>query len=220
MAVADSLYVPQTDPSGPSPWWLKGGSIFIVILGLLSLINAIAMGVAGLLMTGAVSGMVPEEICASDDESGELDGVEFEECVSLIEELILLGESRIWDVAAAASALLFLMSIPTALVMWNAEDRSTALKLACGWLGVHAASQLYVTHELVSWSTRFYNEMPSDGLDMGFISTFNQIASYGGVLMCELTMAAGLAMIAYQTRPPTKVELPSAFHMSSTSQEE
>ena len=65
-------------------------------------------------MTGAVSGMVPEEICASDDESGELDGVEFEECVSLIEELILLGESRIWDVAAAASALLFLMSIPPA----------------------------------------------------------------------------------------------------------
>ena len=212
MAVADSLYVPQTDPSGPSPWWLKGGSIFIVILGLLSLINAIAMGVAGLLMTGAVSGMVPEEICASDDESGELDGVEFEECVSLIEELILLGESRIWDVAAAASALLFLMSIPTALVMWNAEDRDTALKLAWTWVGIHALSQLYVTHILVSWTSEFYDTMPSEGVDLGFISLFNQVASYGGVLMCELTMAAGLALISYQTRPPTKVEVPSAFH--------
>ena len=54
--------------------------------------------------------------------------------------------------------------------------------------------------------------MPSDGFDMGVVAMFNSIASYGGVLMCELTMAAGLALISYQTRPPTKVEVPSAFH--------
>lgn len=221
MAVTESLYVSETNPIGPSPWWLKGGAIFFVVLGLLSLINAIIMGISGILMAQTVSVMDPEELCGSGYESEEVDEVEYENCVSLMEELIVLGDSGIWDLAAAASALLFLLSIPTALVMWNAEDRSTALKLAWGWLGVHAASQLYVTHILVSWSTRFYDEMGSqEEVNMGFISMFNQIASYGGVLMCELTMAAGLALISYQTRTPTKVELPSAFHMSSNSQEE
>ena len=56
--------------------------------------------------------------------------------------------------------------------------------------------------------------MYSDEVDLGFISLFNQIASYGGVLMCEMTLAAGLVLLAYQTRPPTKVEVPSAFHSS------
>tara|TARA_B100001123_G_scaffold430670_1_gene551051 strand:+ start:5186 stop:5809 length:624 start_codon:yes stop_codon:yes gene_type:complete len=203
MSMADQFIVTPAKPEGPSPWWLRGGAIFIGVLGFASLINALVMGVGGFLMAAALEGLEPEEICA-DDES--------EDCEPLIEELLLLGESPIWSVGAAASALLFLLSIPTAIVMWNAEDRDTALKLAWGWVGIHAASQLYVTHVLVSWSNRFYSEMPSEGLNLGFVSLFNQIASYGGVVMCELTMAAGLAMIAYQTRPPTKVEVPSAFH--------
>ncbi len=203
MSVADQYIVTPAKPEGPSPWWLKGGAIFIGVLGFASLINALVMGFGGPLMAAALEGLDPEEVCA-DDES--------EDCEPLVEELILLGESPIWSVGAAGSALLFLLSIPTAVVMWGAEDRDTALKLAWGWVGIHAASQLYVTHVLVSWSNRFYSEMPSEGLDLGFVSLFNQIASYGGVVMCELTMAAGLAMIAYQTRPPTKVEVPSAFH--------
>ncbi|MDP6986332.1 MAG: hypothetical protein QGH38_03835, partial [Candidatus Thalassarchaeaceae archaeon] len=110
-----------------------------MVLGTLSLINGIIMGVVGILMAETVSVMVPEDICAGDYEPEDPDEVEYEECVSLIEELIQLGESGLWDVAAAGSALLFLLAIPTALLMWNAEDRNTALKFAWGWLGVHAA---------------------------------------------------------------------------------
>ncbi len=156
-------------------------------------------------MSDFASTIDPEAVCADDSS-------DWQDCETMVEEMILLGESPIWNVAAAGSALLFLLSIPTAVVMWGGEDRDTALKLAWGWVGIHAASQLYVTHVLVSWSNRFYSQMPSEGFDLGFVSLFNQIASYGGVVMCELTMAAGLAMIAYQTRPPTKVEVPSAFH--------
>ena len=201
--MVDHLYVAETRPAGPSPWWLKGGAIFIGILGFGSLINALALGIGGFLLAGVVGELDPVEICEDDDS---------EDCVTIIEELIMLGQSNIWEIGAAASALLFLLSIPTAVVMWNAEDRDTGLKLAWAWIGIHAASQLYVTHVLVSWTNSFYDQMPSDGFDMGVVAMFNSIASYGGVLMCELTMAAGLALISYQTRPPTKVEVPSAFH--------
>ena len=204
--MADALLVPNNSPQEPSPWWLKGGAIFIGVLGIAALFNALVLGVAGLAMGGIEERIDPEEACANDDDP--------EVCESLLEDLISLGESRIWDVGAASAALLFLLSIPTGLVMWNADDRDTALKLAWTWVGIHALSQLYVTHILVSWTSEFYDTMPSEGVDLGFISVFNQIASYGGVLMCELTMAAGLALISYQTRPPTKVEVPSAFHIN------
>jgi len=32
--------------------------------------------------------------------------------------------------------------------------------------------------------------------------------------MCELTLVAGLVLISYKTRPLTKIEVPSAFHLS------
>ena len=93
-------------------------------------------------MGGVVAEINPEEICAEDDDR--------EACEGLIEELVSLGDSRVWDVGAASSALLFLLSIPTALLMWSSDNRDTALKLAWGWVGIHAISQLYATHVLVS----------------------------------------------------------------------
>ena len=203
-SVIDRIRVSEAGIEQASPWWLKGGAIFIGVLGLASLLNALILGIAGIAMGSVVAGLDSEEICAEDDDR--------EVCEDLIEELISLGDSRIWDVGAASSALLFLLSIPTALLMWSSDDRDTALKLAWGWVGIHAISQLYATHVLVSWTSDFYNEMPSDGVDLGFISLFNQVASYAGVLMCELTLVAGLVLISYKTRPLTKIEMPSAFH--------
>ena len=203
-SVIDRIRVSEAGIEQASPWWLKGGAIFIGVLGLASLLNALILGIAGIAMGSVVAGLDSEEICAEDDDR--------EVCEDLIEELISLGDSRIWDVGAASSALLFLLSIPTALLMWNSDDRDTALKLAWGWVGIHAISQLYATHVLVSWTSDFYNEMPSDGVDLGFISLFNQVASYAGVFMCELTLVAGLVLISYKTRPLTKIEMPSAFH--------
>ena len=203
-SVIGRIRVSEAGIEQASPWWLKGGAIFIGVLGLASLLNALILGIAGIAMGSVVAGLDSEDICAEDDDR--------EVCEDLIEELISLGDSRIWDVGAASSALLFLLSIPTALLMWSSDDRDTALKLAWGWVGIHAISQLYATHVLVSWTSDFYNEMPSDGVDLGFISLFNQVASYAGVLMCELTLVAGLVLISYKTRPLTKIEMPSAFH--------
>ena len=59
---------------------------------------------------------------------------------------------------------------------------------------------------------RFYDSIPID--EMQWVAAFTKIASYGGVLFCEAILAAGLVLISYKTRPPTKLEVPSAFHLS------
>ena len=198
------LYVEARGPEGPSPWWLKGGAIFIGVLGFASLVNAIVLGVSGLFMEELVSNLDIEGACENDPDP--------EACEELLQPILDMAELRIFDLGTAASALLFLLSIPTVVVMWSAEDRETALRFAWGWLGIHAASQFYFTHVLVSWSNQFYEQIPDDEFDMSLISAFNSLASYGSVLFCELTMAAGLALVAYQSKPASRIEVPSAFH--------
>lgn len=200
----DSIRVAQSGPEAPSPWWLKGTAIFIGVLGLSSLLGAVSLVFSGVMIDSMMDDLDPEELCANDPER--------EECEAFIESISEMSEMSLWDVGAAFSALLFLLSIPTTIIMWNAEDRDTALKLAWAWVAIHATSQIYLVHSYMSWMDDFYESIPLD--EMGWVSLFTTIASYGGVLMCELTMAAGLALVSYKTRPPTALEMPSAFHVS------
>ena len=61
-----TLLVPATRPDEPSPWWLKGGAIFIGVLGFSSLIGAVALAVSGLYLVIMVVSLVTEDICAED----------------------------------------------------------------------------------------------------------------------------------------------------------
>jgi hypothetical protein len=78
-------------------------------------------------------------------------------------------------------------------------------------VAVHAISQLYIVHSFLIWQNDFYDSIPAE--ELGWVSLFTEIASYGSIVMCELMMAAGLVLIAYKTRPPTALEMPSAFHV-------
>ena len=201
--MVEQFYTAPLQPSEPSPWWLKGGAIFIGVLGFSSLIGAIALFASGFWMETMLQDLDAEEVCQDDPDQ--------EACQELIGSLKDMAEMRMWDVGAAASALLFLLSIPTVLIMWSAEDRDMSLKLAWTWIAVHAASQLYITHEYMKWLNDFYDSIPED---LTWVGVFNTIASYGSVIFCELTLAAGLTLISYQTRPPTAIEIPSGFHQS------
>jgi len=207
--MVESVLTAPHSSNEPSPWWLKGGAIFIGFLGFSSLIGAISLAASGFWINTMEDTWEPEEICKDDPEK--------DECIKVFESLNEIAEMNLWDVGAAFSALLFLLSIPTALLMWTAEDRDAALKLAWGWVFIHAASQLYITHEYMSWMNDFYDSIPED---LGWVEIFNRIAGYGSVIFCELTLAAGLAMISYQTRPQTTIEISSAFHKEASMEEE
>tara|TARA_B100000214_G_scaffold195972_1_gene141846 strand:+ start:3543 stop:4163 length:621 start_codon:yes stop_codon:yes gene_type:complete len=204
MPVIDSIKVAQTGPEVPSPWWLKGGAIFIGVLGISSLIGAVSLAISGIAIDAMMADMDPEELCQDDPER--------EECEEFIRSLSSMSEMSLWDVGAALSAFLFLLSIPTVILMWNAEDRGIALKLAWSWVAVHAVSQFYLIHSYMVWMDEFYESIPME--EMGWAELFTKVASYGSILMCELSMAAGLVLISYKTRPPTALEMPSAFHVS------
>ena len=199
-----SIKVAQTGPEVPSPWWLKGGAIFIGVLGISSLIGAVSMAISGIAIEAMMGDMDSEELCEDDQERAE--------CEEFIRSISSMSEMPLWDVGPAFSALLFLLSIPTVILMWNAEDRGTALKLAWAWVAVHAASQFYVIHSFMIWMDEFYEAIPME--EMGWVSLLTKGSSYGSVLMCELAMAAGLVLISYKTRPPTALEMPSAFHVT------
>tara|TARA_B100000686_G_scaffold58546_1_gene62896 strand:- start:200 stop:811 length:612 start_codon:yes stop_codon:yes gene_type:complete len=199
--MVEHLHVVPEKPQGPSPWWLKGGAIFIGILGFSSLIGAISLIISGIFMNTMMDDINAEEVCQDDPDP---------DCEVFIESITEISQMPLWDIGAAFSALLFILSIPTAFLMWNAEDRDIALKFAWTWVAIHAISQLYIVHSYLTWMEEFYDSIPFD--EMGWVSLFTSISSYGSVLMCELTLAAGLALISYQTRTPTKVEVPSAFH--------
>ena len=115
-----TLLVPATRPDEPSPWWLKGGAIFIGVLGFSSLIGAVALALSGFYLEIMVESLDTQEICAEDPDP--------EECEAVFEAILQMSEMKLWDVGAAFSALLFLLSIPTAIIMWNAEDRDMALR--------------------------------------------------------------------------------------------
>ena len=183
---------------------MKGGAIFIGVLGLSSLLGAVSLAFSGIVMDSMMEDFDPEEICKEDTDR--------EECEEVFYAISDMSEMRLWDVGAAFSAFLFLLSIPTTILMWNAEDRITALRFAWAWVTVHAVSQIYLVHSYMSWMDDFYDAIPSE--EMGWVSLFTSIASYGSVVFCELTLAAGLVLISYKTRPPTSLEMPSAFHVS------
>ena len=172
-----SIKVAQTGPEVPSPWWLKGGAIFIGVLGISSLIGAVSLAISGIAIEAMLGDMDPEELCEDDPER--------EECEEFIRSLSSMSEMSLWDVGAALSAFLFLLSIPTAILMWNAEDRGTALKLAWAWVGVHAASQFYFIHSYMIWMDDFYESIPME--EMAWATLFTKVASYGSILTVSYT---------------------------------
>ena len=77
-----SLYTTPVRPVAPSPWWLKGGAIFIGIIGIGSVINAIVLFGSGIVLEVSYESMVNgrDEIC--DDAE---DTIECEEYDTFLE---------------------------------------------------------------------------------------------------------------------------------------
>ena len=199
----DTLYTAPVKPEEPSPWWLKGGAIFIGVIGLGAAINAIFLFGAGIVLEVSYESLVNsrDEVCDDAEGSDECD--EYDTILGIMRTY---SESGMWNVGAALSALVFLFTFPTVMVMWG-NDREMGLKLAWSWVGLHAFSGLYFVREYTKISyLHQLEEVPS------WVATFEAAATYGGTIFCELLLAAVLALITHQTKPPTAIELPSGFH--------
>ena len=204
--MVDALYTAPVKPEEPSPWWLKGGAIFIGIIGLGAAINAIVLFGSGIFLDLTYETLENgrDEVC--DDAE---DSFECEEYDTILGIMRAYSESGMWNVGAALSALVFLFTFPTVIVMWG-NDREMGLKLAWSWIGLHALSGLYFVREYTKVSyLRQLEEVPT------WVVAFESAATYGGTVFCELLLASVLALITHQTKPPTAIELPSGFHQDT-----
>ena len=93
MNVIGSIQVPNAEIEAPSPWWLKGGAIFVAVLGLSSLLGAVSLAFSGIVMDSMVDGLDSEELCAEDTDR--------EECEEFIDSISQMSEMPLWDVGAA-----------------------------------------------------------------------------------------------------------------------
>jgi|TARA_B100001079_G_C16261713_1_gene448070 hypothetical protein len=205
--VVDTLYTAPVKLDEPSPWWLKGGAIFIGIIGMGAAINAIVLFGSGIFLDLTYESMVNDrdEFCDDSEGSEECEGYDI-----ILEIIRAYSESGMWNVGAALSALVFLFTFPTVMVMWS-NDREMGLKLGWSWLGLHAFSGLYFIREYLKVSHLRTIANSSEELP-AWVATFEAAATYGGTIFCELLLAAVLALITHQTKPPTAIELPSGFH--------
>ncbi|MEE3114319.1 MAG: hypothetical protein VX303_05290 [Candidatus Thermoplasmatota archaeon] len=205
--MVDTLYTAPVKLDEPSPWWLKGGAIFIGIIGMGAAINAIVLFGSGIFLDLTYESMVNDrdEVCDDFEGSEECEGYDI-----ILEIIRAYSESGMWNVGAALSALVFLFTFPTVMVMWG-NDREMGLKLAWSWLGLHAFSGLYFIREYLKVSHLRTIANSSEELP-AWVATFEAAATYGGTIFCELLLAAVLALITHQTKPPTAIELPSGFH--------
>ena len=205
--MVDTLYTAPVKLDEPSPWWLKGGAIFIGIIGMGAAINAIVLFGSGIFLDLTYESMVNDrdEFCDDSEGSEECEGYDI-----ILEIIRAYSESGMWNVGAALSALVFLFTFPTVMVMWS-NDREMGLKLGWSWLGLHAFSGLYFIREYLKVSHLRTIANSSEELP-AWVATFEAAATYGGTIFCELLLAAVLALITHQTKPPTAIELPSGFH--------
>ena len=204
------LYTAPVKPEGPSPWWMRGGAIFIGIIGLGALVNSMVLFGTGIFLDLGYESMVNGRDTACDDaeDSEECEGYDLG-----IDIIRAYSESRMWNVGAALSALVFLFTFPTVMVMWG-NDREMGLKLAWSWLGLHAFSGLYFIREYLKVS--HLRTIASSGEELpAWVATFEAGATYGGTIFCELLLAAVLTLIAHQSKPPTAIEIPSGFHQNT-----
>ena len=204
--MVDALYTAPVKLVEPSPWWLKGGAIFIGIIGLGAAINAIFLFGAGIILDLSYETLENDRDEVCDDAEG---SIECEEYDIILDIMRAYSTSGMWNVGAALSALIFLFSFPTVMVMWG-NDRDMGLKLAWSWFGIHAFSGFYFVKEYTKISyLHQLEEVPS------WVATFEAAATYGGTIFCELLLAAVLTLITHQTKPPTTIELPSGFHQDT-----
>ncbi len=208
--MVDTLYTAPVKLDEPSPWWLKGGAIFIGIIGMGAAINAIVLFGSGIFLDLTYESMVNDrdEFCDDSEGSEECEGYDI-----ILEIIRAYSESGMWNVGAALSALVFLFTFPTVMVMWS-NDREMGLKLGWSWLGLHAFSGLYFIREYLKVSHLRTIANSSEELP-AWVATFEAAATYGGTIFCELLLAAVLALITHQTKPPTAIELPSGFHQDA-----
>ena len=130
-----------------------------------------------------------------------------------------IGESGIFEVSAAFSMVLILLSAASIPVLWNG-DMELGLKLASGWVLTFMISQIVTT--LMFYRVGFmpqYSEVGDSGMQLWFnlTETFSLTLSLVQIVICNSCLAALLVVVAARSIIPDRdYDLESGFHSTDS----
>ena len=210
-------------PEEPNSWWLRGTAIVMGLMFLLSvgqvassLLVPLGMERLGSTEWEDIAGEYPSEGNEREQDEWREGEIFWNESMDYWESVI---ESGIFEISAAFSMVLILLSAASIPVLWNG-DRDLGLKLVSGWLVGFMSSQIITT--LMFYRVGFmpqYSEVGDSGMQLWFdlVETFSLTLSLVQLVICNSCLAALLVVVASRSKiPENDYDLESAFHLTDS----
>ncbi len=205
---------PPFSPIEPSPWWLRGLSIFMVIMTITMLFQ-IVMGALTPIMIDQVPRDFNElEPYPDNGTQQEIDDwkdseIFWNETINYLDQFKNFSKYY-----AIYGIILFFLGLITIPILW-AGQRELGIKLTMYWLGIYVISQLHLIMMFYLGPGLYpeYNFADNSGANfMEFIQKIWLLLGVGQIIFCNTILLAVILFISSKSKPQTNFDITSAFH--------
>jgi hypothetical protein len=204
---------PYTPISEPSPWWLKGLAIFMVIMSILYVLNALLSAATPILFS-QLTDTEWEEIEEYPEDGTEEEKQEWEEGKIAWEDMLDYFDEMMGFIKWTAfhSGLLAFIGIFSAFLLWT--NREAGIKAVGLWIAVNFIGGIWMM-----WKMSEIGFTPIDdyGQEAGgtmipdLINQFSMIMGIGQIALCNGFLLALLVLVASKSKPETTIDIPSGY---------
>ena len=202
-----------TPVSEPSPWWLKGLAIFMVIMAILYALNALVSTAIPILVSQNTD-IEWEEIEEYPEDGTEEEKQEWEEGKIAWEDMLDYFDEMMGFIKWTAfhSGLLAFIGIFSAILLWT--NREAGIKAVGLWISVNFIGGIWMM-----WKMSEIGFTPIDdyGQEAGgtmipdLINQFSMIMGIGQIALCNGFLLALLVLVASKSKPETTIDIPSGY---------
>tara|TARA_B100001250_G_C19763026_1_gene773394 strand:- start:987 stop:1619 length:633 start_codon:yes stop_codon:yes gene_type:complete len=202
-----------TPISEPSPWWLKGLAIFMVIMSILYALNAL-LSAATPILVSQLTDTEWEEIEEYPEDGTEEEKQEWEEGKIAWDDMQDYFDEMMGFIGWTAfhSGLLAIIGTFSAFLLWT--NREAGIKAVGLWIAVNFIGGIWMM-----WRMSKIGFTPIDdyGQEAGgtmipdLINQFSMIMGVGQIALCNGFLLALLVLVASKSKPETTIDIPSGF---------
>ena len=202
-----------TPISEPSPWWLKGLAIFMVIMSIFYALNAL-LSAATPILVSQLTDTEWEEIEEYPEDGTEEEKQEWEEGRIAWDDMQDYFDEMMGFIGWTAfhSGLLAIIGTFSAFLLWT--NREAGIKAVGLWIAVNFIGGIWMM-----WRMSKIGFTPIDdyGQEAGgtmipdLINQFSMIMGVGQIALCNGFLLALLVLVASKSKPETTIDIPSGF---------
>ena len=202
-----------TPVSEPSPWWLKGLAIFMVIMAILYALNALVSTAIPILVSQNTDieweeiEEYPEDGTEEEKQEWEEGKIAWEDMQDYFDEMmVFIG----WT--AFHSGLLAIIGIFSAFLLWT--NREAGIKVVGLWIAVNFVGGIWMMwrmSEIGFTPIDDYGQEAGGTMIPDLINQFSMIMGVGQIALCNGFLLALLVLVASKSKPETTIDIPSGF---------